>query len=94
MAYDNSTLGRLKRREASIKATLIRELEWLSRDLQKAAEYLKNDALPNSMGAVQGRGSEIDCLCARLAELRDQREYMEAEAEQKEAEHGERGERG
>lgn len=49
------------------KQKLIETARWLAADLNRLAEELeKEEPLYNSLGVVQGRGSEVDRLCGEL----------------------------
>lgn len=69
----------LKRREETVRLTLIAEMKVVISNLQSTLRRLEeNEIYPSGSGILQSRGPNVDRLCGILWELRDQREYQES----------------
>ena len=67
-----------------IRSKLFSAANWLAEDLVKLTKQLMSGEGYNSLGVVQGRGSEVDRLCGELRQLDDTiarlKVYLENEA--------------
>lgn len=92
MAMDSQLKAKYAKRMAehtleSQKQRLIQAAQWLAADLNKlAAEMANTNPSFNSLGVVQGRGSEVDRMCGEIKAHMDLIKLLDKIAEKEEEE--------
>ena len=67
---------RLENKVEDYKEQLVDKARWLIDDLERLIQHLEEGSTINSLGEVQGKGSEIDRLCGLYMQTRDLAEEM------------------
>ena len=67
---------RLENKAQDYKEQLVAKARWLIDDLKRLIQHLEEGSTINSLGEVQGKGSEIDRLCGLYAQTRELAEEM------------------
>ncbi len=72
---------RLDSKVEDYKEQLVAKARWLIDDLERMLQHLEEGSAINSLGEVQGAGSEIDRLCGLYSEVRQLAEEMRSARE-------------
>ena len=78
MTKTEMLLAQIESEQKMNEQQLISSAKWLAEDLLKMVKRVESGEHVNSLGVIQGRGSEIDNLCGKLATIREIKERIKA----------------